>query len=185
MSCTDEVSPYHRLEWEKLHLSHPVWSCLGREEGIECPSQLKKGLFTVAAVDNFDHNPSSTTSNQHWCIPWHRCISLSNDYSRAGRWNKDIFDNLSECRNSRGTSRRASNISLSIDLLLPTDNFQFLFIFIFYFYFKWQIYIFAEYFQIAPYFLVPLFVYHLVSYVVSTRAQRPCSGRRRAYFYLM
>lgn len=34
----------------------------GREEGVVCPSQLKKGLFTVAAVDNIDYNPSSTTS---------------------------------------------------------------------------------------------------------------------------
>ncbi|CAG9762637.1 unnamed protein product [Ceutorhynchus assimilis] len=32
------------------------------EEGVVCPSSLKKGLFTVAAIDNIDHNPSSTTS---------------------------------------------------------------------------------------------------------------------------
>lgn len=32
------------------------------EEGVVCPSALSKGLFTVAALDNLDHNPSSTTA---------------------------------------------------------------------------------------------------------------------------
>ena len=31
-------------------------------EGLICPSVLRKGLFTTAAVDKIDHNPSSTTS---------------------------------------------------------------------------------------------------------------------------
>ena len=29
-----------------------------------CPAQLKGGLFTTAAIDNIDHNPSSTTSHE-------------------------------------------------------------------------------------------------------------------------
>ena len=32
------------------------------QEKAVCPPQLKGGLFTTAAVDNIDHNPSSTTS---------------------------------------------------------------------------------------------------------------------------
>ena len=32
------------------------------EDGIVCPPQLKTGLFCTAAMDNIDHNPSSTTS---------------------------------------------------------------------------------------------------------------------------
>ena len=32
------------------------------EEGAVCPSNLRIGLFTTAAVDNIDHNPSSTTA---------------------------------------------------------------------------------------------------------------------------
>lgn len=32
------------------------------EEGILCPCNLRKNLFTVGAYDNIDHNPSSTTS---------------------------------------------------------------------------------------------------------------------------
>ena len=30
--------------------------------GVIAPSCLCKGLFTVGAIDNLDHNPSSTTS---------------------------------------------------------------------------------------------------------------------------
>ena len=29
---------------------------------VVCPSKLRKGLFTTAAVDNIDHNPSSTSA---------------------------------------------------------------------------------------------------------------------------
>ena len=31
-------------------------------EGIVCPPSLRRGLFTVGALDNIDHNPSSTTA---------------------------------------------------------------------------------------------------------------------------
>lgn len=31
-------------------------------EQVVCPTSLRKGLFTTAAVENIDHNPSSTTS---------------------------------------------------------------------------------------------------------------------------
>lgn len=33
-------------------------------DGVVCPSPLQKGLFTVGAYDNIDHNPSSTTSKE-------------------------------------------------------------------------------------------------------------------------
>ncbi len=32
------------------------------EIGLVCPSQLRHGLFTIGALDNLDHNPSSTTA---------------------------------------------------------------------------------------------------------------------------
>ena len=32
------------------------------EENIVCPPNLRKGIFTVGAIDNIDNNPSSTTS---------------------------------------------------------------------------------------------------------------------------
>ena len=33
-----------------------------KKKGVVCPAQLRKGLFTVGALDNIDHNPSSTTA---------------------------------------------------------------------------------------------------------------------------
>lgn len=32
------------------------------EDGVGCPPVLRKNLFTTAAVDNIDHNPSATTA---------------------------------------------------------------------------------------------------------------------------
>ena len=32
------------------------------KEGIVCPPNMRKGLFTAGALDNIDHNPSSTTA---------------------------------------------------------------------------------------------------------------------------
>ena len=31
-------------------------------EGVVCPAKLSKKVFTTAAVDNIDHNPSSATA---------------------------------------------------------------------------------------------------------------------------
>ena len=31
-------------------------------EGVVCPQKMRNGLFTTGAIDNIDHNPSSTTS---------------------------------------------------------------------------------------------------------------------------
>ena len=33
-----------------------------REENIVCPPSLRKELYTVAAIDNIEHNPSTTTA---------------------------------------------------------------------------------------------------------------------------
>ena len=33
------------------------------QEGVVCPPKLCKDIFTTAAVDNIDHNPSSTTAH--------------------------------------------------------------------------------------------------------------------------
>ncbi|CAE1257574.1 unnamed protein product [Acanthosepion pharaonis] len=33
------------------------------EEDVVCPTVLRKGLFTTAAVDNIDHNPTATTAS--------------------------------------------------------------------------------------------------------------------------
>ena len=38
-------------------------------DGVVAPSCLQKGLFTVGALDNIDHNPSSTTVSG--CVSWY------------------------------------------------------------------------------------------------------------------
>lgn len=48
-----------------LEISTEMGNMVGarfREEQVVCPSILKKSLFTTSAVDNIDHNPSSTTA---------------------------------------------------------------------------------------------------------------------------
>jgi hypothetical protein len=36
-----------------------------QEKGVVCPPTLKNGIFTIAAIDNIDHNPSSATEAFH------------------------------------------------------------------------------------------------------------------------
>ena len=48
-----------------LQLENQIASSLcehGNETGVVCPSRLHHGLFAVGALDNTDHNPSSTTA---------------------------------------------------------------------------------------------------------------------------
>ena len=35
-----------------------------KTEGVLCPPNLQKSLFTTSAYDNIDHNPSSTTAKE-------------------------------------------------------------------------------------------------------------------------
>ena len=52
---------YDRILQLENQLANSV--CLhAKEIGLVCPSQLRHGLFTVGALDNLDHNPSSTTA---------------------------------------------------------------------------------------------------------------------------
>ena len=49
------------------------------DDGVVVPSCLSKGLFTVGALDNLDHNPSSTTSVQQHLL--HHFMGLASAYS--------------------------------------------------------------------------------------------------------
>lgn len=51
---------YDRLLSISTDITNTVLERYEREQ-VVCPSKLRKGLFTTAAVDNIDHNPSSTT----------------------------------------------------------------------------------------------------------------------------
>ncbi|CAL8335924.1 unnamed protein product [Merluccius merluccius] len=52
-------------------------------EKAVCPPKLKGGLFTTAAVDNIDHNPSSTSA--HDSFHGTGISHPNNDFSRASR----------------------------------------------------------------------------------------------------
>ena len=53
------VISYDRL----MNISNALGKQCSRERCL-CPPNLRKGLFTTAAVDNIDHNPSSTMTQQ-------------------------------------------------------------------------------------------------------------------------
>ena len=51
---------------------------LYEEEGIACPPNLKKCIFTTAAVDSLDHNPSTTSASDSF---HGKAVSLTNHLS--------------------------------------------------------------------------------------------------------
>jgi len=56
------------------------------EGGVVSPACLRKGLFTVGALDNLDHNPTSTTSQSSF---YGTGISLYNFQLQKSRVNVD------------------------------------------------------------------------------------------------
>ena len=51
------------ISYEQLENQLATAVCQDIEKkGVVCPAQLRKGLFTIGALDNLDHNPSSTTA---------------------------------------------------------------------------------------------------------------------------
>ena len=53
---------YDRVMDISTELGNKICSHYQREKAV-CPPELKCGLFTTAAVDNIDHNPSSTSAH--------------------------------------------------------------------------------------------------------------------------
>ena len=53
---------YDRLLTISTDMANSVCSSF-EEDGVVCPPKLRNQVFTTAAVDNIDHNPSSTTSS--------------------------------------------------------------------------------------------------------------------------
>ena len=52
---------YDRVIYLENQLAQAVSEDM-QTKGVVCPANLRKDLFTVAALDNLDHNPSSTTA---------------------------------------------------------------------------------------------------------------------------
>ena len=54
---------YHRMLTLSTSMANSVCEKFD-EEGLVCSPSLRKVVFTIFAVDNIDHNPSSRTSNE-------------------------------------------------------------------------------------------------------------------------
>ena len=56
---------------------------LHRYEGhkVGCPRSLRKNVFTTAAVENIDHNPSSTSADITPIIVYNRIPPISDNYT--------------------------------------------------------------------------------------------------------
>ena len=83
------------------------------DEGIVCPLNLARNIFTTAAVDNIDHNPSSTTASdsfhgtgislmQH---PTATCQGMVRE-NAFDRWKCTIEED--NCTNASSICRRTS-----------------------------------------------------------------------------
>jgi hypothetical protein len=53
--------PYIRIQSFELALTKQLCATY-KERGVVCPPSIQNGLFSTAAIDNIDHNPSSTTA---------------------------------------------------------------------------------------------------------------------------
>lgn len=70
------------------------------ENGVVCPPILRKGLFTTSAVDNIDHNPTSTTAR----TSFHgTSISMFQHPSADLGGEIRIFPNITEKKNKKGS----------------------------------------------------------------------------------
>jgi len=64
---------YSRL----LQLTSELGNGVCEQLSVVCPPKMRSGLFTVAAVDNLDYNPSATTAKVHFMAPaFHLCNIL-------------------------------------------------------------------------------------------------------------
>ena len=53
---------YNRILDISTELGNKICNHYGVEKAV-CPPKLKSGLFTISAVDNVNHNPSSTSAH--------------------------------------------------------------------------------------------------------------------------
>ena len=84
---------YDRVLQISAELAYTICT-LYEEEGVVCPPNLKKHVLTTAAVDNIDHNPSSTTASrgrEGWknlgrqnMLPGHICLEKNYNPMKVG-----------------------------------------------------------------------------------------------------
>lgn len=89
-------------------------SGLYHREQVVCPTTLREGLFTTAAVDNINHNPSCTSSTGSFHGTG---ISL---FQHLISQNKGIYCGVGCDLDSSPLSRRISNLPTSFTTIQPT-----------------------------------------------------------------
>ena len=91
---------YHRVDEIMNNLATSVCDHY-KSVGLVCPLSLERGLFTVGAIDNIDHNPSSTTAQGSFHGTG---ISLFQFPKRDSDVSPQAAQNVSLC-STRNTSR--------------------------------------------------------------------------------
>ena len=83
-------------------------------EGVVCPPSLRKGVFTTSAVDNIDHNPSSTTARDSF---HGTAISLTSHLTNSCLGVKrDVIHRIPSIR-----SKTISSIATSYAMVTPAS----------------------------------------------------------------
>ena len=86
-------------------------------EGVVCPAKLRNEIFTTAAVDNIDHNPSSTTSQGSF---HGTAISLV-QHPLPGNTGKPRYEDVISSTNS-SNSRKISQLPSSFSEVPPLSQ---------------------------------------------------------------
>lgn len=100
-----------------LSVSTEITNCVVERyerEGVVCPSKLRRELFTTAAVDNIDHNTSSTSSQSSFHGTAISLVQHPSTTKSGARRDTDTFDS-----NKPSTSKTVSQLPSSYNDVLP------------------------------------------------------------------
>ena len=88
-------------------------------EGVVCPPKMKKKLFTTAAVDNIDHNPSSTTAKG--ALHGTGISLFQHDYDNASGEERDKADDVTSVNSKRLSPLPESYITVKPAILVKSE----------------------------------------------------------------
>ena len=89
-------------------------------DGVVCPPKLRKGLFTTAAVDNIDHNPSSTTSQGSFHGTAISLVQHSTNENPGQPRNANVFESTSS--NTRSLAQLPLSYCSVDPVALPVND---------------------------------------------------------------
>ena len=112
---------YDRLLSISTDITNTVLKIYEREQ-VVCPSKLRKGLFTTAAVDNIDHNPSSTTCKDSFHGTAISLVQHPTTVSPGNNRAIDTFDPTAKSSASKKIAKLPLNYSEVPPLTLATGE---------------------------------------------------------------